>query len=104
MKTPLATKDTENVLRLLRMLPPRERLRVVAAVLPELEGDLLDIPAAPEFWQGLHIQTLAEHQGVQPGDDFSDLLGGWPEDESIDDFLRVLSDWRQEALNKATAQ
>ena len=30
----------EAVLRLLRQLPPRERLRVVNQVLPELERDL----------------------------------------------------------------
>ena len=47
MKTPLAAKDTDNVLRFLRMLPPRERLRVVAAVLPELEDDLLDTHLHP---------------------------------------------------------
>jgi hypothetical protein len=30
----------ETVLRLLRQLPPRERLHVVSQVLPELERDL----------------------------------------------------------------
>ena len=101
MKTHLATEDTDNVLRLLRMLPPRERLRVVAEVLPELEEQLPATPASPAFWQGPDIHTLAERQGVQPVADFDSLLGGWPEDESIDDFLAALSDWRQESLAKA---
>jgi hypothetical protein len=39
----IAPITTESVLRQLRQLPPRERLRVVAQVLPELERDL---PAA----------------------------------------------------------
>ena len=101
MKTHLATEDTDNVLRLLRMLPPRERLRVVAEVLPELEDDLPTTPASPAFWQGSDIEALAEQQGAQPLADFGSLLGGWPEDEPIDDFLAALNDWRQENLDKA---
>lgn len=101
MKTRLETEDTDNVLRLLRMLPPRERLRVVAEVLPELEDDLPATPASPAFWQDLDIQALAEQQGAQPIADFGSLVGGWPEDEPIDDFLAALNDWRQESLDKA---
>lgn len=101
MKSHLATKDTDNVLQLLRMLPPRERLRVVAAVLPELEDQLPATPSSSAFWQGLDIQGLAERQGVSPVADLDSLLGGWPEDESIDDFLAALSGWRQESLDKA---
>ena len=101
MKTHLATEDTDNVLRLLRMLPPRERLRVVAEILPGLEDDLPTTPASPAFWQGSDIEALAEQQGAQPLADFGSLLGGWPEDEPIDDFLAALNDWRQENLDKA---
>jgi hypothetical protein len=104
MKTHLATDDLDNVLRLLRMLPPRERLRVVAEVLPELEDELPTTPASPAFWQGPDIQALAVQQGVQPVVDFDSLLGGWPEDEPIDNFLVALSDWRHESLDKARDQ
>lgn len=104
MNTHLATEDTENVLRLLRMLPPRERLRVVAEVLPELEEQLPATPASPAFWQSPNIQDLAERQGVKPIADFDNLLGGWPEDESIDDFLAALSDRRQDSLDEAQDQ
>jgi hypothetical protein len=86
------------------MLPPRERLRVVAEVLPELEDELPDTPASPAFWQGLDIQVLAEQQGAQPVSDFGSLLGGWPEGESLDDFLVALDDWRQESLVRARDQ
>ena len=101
MKTHVATEDSDNVLRLLRMLPPRERLRVVAEVLPELEDDLPATPASIAFWQCSDIQVLAEQQGAQPITDFGSLLGGWPEDEPVDEFLVALSDWRQESLDKA---
>lgn len=41
----------------------------------------------PDFWKGADVRVLAEQQGVQPVDDFEALLGGWPEDESVDDFI-----------------
>jgi hypothetical protein len=90
--------DTDTVVRLLRLLPPRERLRVVALVLPELERDLPVMPPSPDFWQGDDVYTLAEHQGVQPVADFDALLGGWPEDEPIDDFIAAVREWRQQNL------
>jgi hypothetical protein len=43
-----------------------------------------------DFWEGADIRALAESQGVQPVDDFDALLGGWPEDESVDDFIRAI--------------
>jgi hypothetical protein len=90
-----ATAHTDTVLRLLRLLPPRERLRVVAQVLPELERDLPVAPPAPDFWQGDDVHTLAERQRVQPVADFDALLGGWPEEEPVDDFIAALREWRQ---------
>ena len=92
------TADTDTVLRLLRLLPPRERLRVVAQVLPELERDLPVMPSSSHFWQGHDVRTLAEHQGVQPVADFDALLGGWPEDEPVDDFIAAVREWRQQNL------
>lgn len=77
------------MLRPLRLLPPRERLRVVVEVLPELEDELPATAEAAGFWQGSDIGVLAERQGVQPIGDFEALLGGWPEDESVDDFADV---------------
>ena len=88
MSTVPATPET--VLRLLRQLPPRERLRVVAQILPELERDLPAMAPALDFWQGANIATMAEQQAVHPTDDFDALLGGWPDEESIDDFVAVV--------------
>jgi hypothetical protein len=96
LKANASTTDADTVLRLLRLLPPRQRLRVVAEVLPELEDEL---PAAAEsagFWEASDIGVLAERQGVGPVGDLGALRGGWPEDESVDDFLATFHQWRQE--------
>jgi hypothetical protein len=82
--------SANKVLQLLRQLPPREKLRVVVEVLSELEQVLPSSPPASNFWEGVDVRTLAESQGVQPVDDFDALLGGWPEDESVDDFILAI--------------
>ena len=92
------TVDSDTVLELLRRLPPRERLRVVVEVLPGLEEDLPIERAPVDFWTTPDIETLAEHQGIRPIQDPSILLGGWPEDESVDDFLAARREWRQDNL------
>ena len=91
----LATATPDTVLMLLRRLPLRERLRVVAQVLPELESELLAAPTAVSFWRGASMQTLIEQQGVRPVEDFDALLGGWPSDESVDDFVQAVRESRQ---------
>lgn len=94
MNTFLVTIET--VLQLLRQLPPRERLRVVVQILPELERDLPSAPPTSNFWEGADVHVLAERQGVRPIDDFDALLGGWPEDEQIDDFIATIREWRRQ--------
>ena len=91
----LSTNSPEAVLRLLRQLPPRDRLHVVNQILPELEQDLPSLPASSDFWHGAELATLAEEQGVYAVDNFQALLGGWPEDESIDDFIASMHAERQ---------
>ena len=86
----------ETVLQLLRQLPPRERLRVVVQVLPELERELPSVPSTLDFWEGTDVHVLAERQGVRPVDDFDALLGGWPDDETIDDFIMTVREWRRQ--------
>ena len=94
----------EAVLRLLRQLPPRERLRVVAQILPELERDLPSMAPTLDFWQGANIATMAEQQAVHPIDDFDALLGGWPDDESIDDFVAAVREVRRHNLARVDAE
>ena len=43
------------------------------------------------------IEALAAQQGVSPISNFDDLLGDfWPEDESADDFIAAVREWRRE--------
>lgn len=58
---------TDKVVELLRQLPPRERLRVLVRVLPELEKALGEPELEPRpplrgLWRGLNItdEDLAE--------------------------------------------
>lgn len=60
--TTVVTVDT--VLAKLRQLPPRERLRVIARALPEVERELLE-PTRPlhslrGLWKGLNFDISAE--------------------------------------------
>jgi hypothetical protein len=91
----LSTTSPETVLRLLRQLPPRDRLRVVNQILPELERDLPALPTSSDFWRSTDLATLAENQGVYAVDNFQTLLGGWPEDENVDDFIASVRAGRQ---------
>ena len=43
------------------------------------------------------LQTLAARQGVHPVTNFDDLLGDfWPEDETADEFVAAVRQWRRE--------
>ena len=57
-----ATADT--VLSLLRQLPPRERLRVIAEALPEVERDLSEQPrplrSLRGLWKDLNFDISAD--------------------------------------------
>ena len=93
MTSTVTTPDT--VLRLLRQLPPRERLHVVNQILPELEQDLPALHSPHDFWRSADLATLAEEQGVYAVDNFQSLLGGWPPEEAIDDFIAAVREERQ---------
>ena len=94
--------NVDQVLELLRQLPPRDRLRVVVEVLPELERELPATTPAPDFWHGSDIESLVEQQHIRPVEDFDALLGGWPDEESIDDFIAALRASRKQ--NPAVAR
>ena len=43
------------------------------------------------------LEELSKQQGVKPVTNFADLLGDfWPEDESVEEFLATLKEWRSE--------
>ncbi len=53
------------------------------------------MPASHNFWRNADLDTLAEEQSIYAVDDFQALLGGWPEGESIDEFLASVHAERQ---------
>ena len=42
------------------------------------------------------MEALIEQQGVRPVIDFDALLGGWPENETVDEFIAAVHQWRQQ--------
>lgn len=63
------------------------------------EEDVLEAMRTPEQRQALaKLLKSAEEQGVKPLD--WDALRGkanfWPEDESIDEFIATIKEWRSE--------
>ena len=62
MAEPVVT--TEDVLELLRRLPARERLRVIARALPEIEGELDTEPrplmSLHGLWKDLYVDITEE--------------------------------------------
>ncbi len=88
--------DADEALRALRQLPPRELLHAIMRLLAELERDLPPTAPSPDFWRGVDVPTLAKRQGVQPVVGFDALLGGWPEDEPVEDFVAAVREWRRQ--------
>ena len=52
--------------------------------------------SSADFWRSADLATLAEEQGVYAVDNFQALLGGWPEDEIIDDFIAAVYEERNQ--------
>lgn len=49
---------------------------------------------------GSSLETLAKQQGVVPVARFDDLRGDfWPVDETVDEFLAALKEWRSEGAH-----
>lgn len=45
----------------------------------------------------MDLATLAAQQGIRPVTNFDDLLGAfWPEDETADEFIAAVRQWRRE--------
>ena len=49
------------------------------------------------FWDEADLETLAAQQGIKPIADPRELHGDfWPEDDSIDEFMAAVRQWRRE--------
>ncbi len=65
--------------------------------------DALDAKRTPEQREALaRLLKSAEEQGVKPltREDLDAMNGVWPEDESIDDFIAAVRQWRTEGLER----
>jgi hypothetical protein len=59
---------------------------------PHNNGDGI---TTPTFYSHISVEELAEQQGVVPVTDLSKLAGDfWPEDESSEEFIWTLRQWR----------
>jgi hypothetical protein len=74
---------------------------VIEAALPALPAE-----ARAGAWEGLprrapeELDALACSQGAPLNADFDDLTGEfWPEDESCDEFIATVRQWRREGTN-----
>ncbi len=49
------------------------------------------------------LRELAAEQGVRPVERFEDLVGDfWPEDETVDEFIAAVRQWRREGTDLST--
>ncbi len=81
----MSTPTFEQVLKDAQSLSPDER---------RLLSDLLEAPKS--------LEEIAAEQGVKPFD-FDAVrreASFWPEDESIDDFIATLQEWRREGVER----
>ena len=84
----------EKVLEDVRSLAPEEQQRLLELLMAE----------SSEIRPAVTIEQLASEQGTRPMD-FEEMLGDfWPEDESADDFIAALRDWRSENWQRNLSQ
>lgn len=51
-----------------------------------------DLSALSErFWTPINIEAEAKRQGVKPVGSYKEIAGGWPEDESFEDFIMAIN-------------
>lgn len=98
------TAIVEQIISTARQLPPQDRVHVlqqVAATFAALEPTANGEKGMSFFDQKLDLQTLATEQGVSPVHRFDDLFGDfWPEDETVDEFIAAVREWRREATTE----
>jgi hypothetical protein len=95
---PLGDERAEALAYFRRLLPGDETPDAAAL-------DQLDQRLGPRVISGCvfysqpeaDFRTLAAQQGVQPVTNFEDLLGDfWPDDETADQFIDAVRQWRRE--------
>jgi len=52
------------------------------------------LPLMPGFWTGLSLAELAQQQPVTASASPSDLIGNWPDTDSVDDLIEFVREGR----------
>lgn len=87
----MAEITLEKVLEEARQLPPNEQQRLIELLAAE-QSPLKPLKS---------IEQLAAEQGTRPLK-FEEMLGDfWPEDESVDDFIAAVRQWRSEGEQRS---
>ncbi len=60
-----------------------------------MRNDRDTTPPFGDFWSDDSVERLAERQGVKPIVSIDQLVGGWPENESVDEFIAMIRDARR---------
>src|SRR5262245_54519436 len=101
------TPNYENALAQVMALPISEQLKILSVLAKRLSQlEATDLALSSEDMQAGHIDeplvplsVLAARQRGGPFDFAAarrEAAGIWPEEESIDDFLRTLREWRNQ--------
>ena len=93
----LSDEDATAALAYIRWLLREGEAAGPSAELSRRMGPAM-VPGSEFFsQQTMDLDTLAARQGVRPVTNFDDLLGDfWPEDETADDFIAAVRQWRRE--------
>ena len=84
----------EKVLQDAKALSPSEQQRLLRLLFADTE----------QTKPSKSIEQQVAEQGTRPLS-YEEMLGNfWPEDESVDDFLATLHEWRNEGENRSFAQ
>lgn len=84
--------DVEDILAVVRSLPPQEQQEVLRRLAESLALDERAIERANEnFWKSRSIDEIIREQHIAPIYDLRALaFSDWPEDESVDEFLEYV--------------
>ena len=89
--------DVEDILAAVRSLPPQEQQEVLRRLTESLVPDEQAINRANEnFWNSRSIDEIIREQHIAPINDVRTVaFSDWPEDESVDDFLKYVYSQRR---------
>jgi hypothetical protein len=92
----------DAVMARLQRMAQRSHRDIEVVLAESISGWVASIPNDADlddsaYWNGATVTELAERQGVRPAQSLDEFEATfWPEDESVDDFVRTVAEWRAE--------